>query len=267
MSIISRCIATIHDEIPEEILNEAFVTPYRDNYFSPVSVDSRIMDEVVNKRVMPDMDITYALTMRIPLSECKVERINAIDYQITIPEKAVNGRTIVSVLGVHAANPSAQYGYQDVTFTGGSSILGVAQKLASANAVATIDYNAKVQAIGPNVYRLRYASFLNSYATLELIVGHDKNLSNIPIRVTPYLKELFLLATKAYIYKKLKIKIDRAVQSGGADLASFSEFVDSYADANEMYKEYLRETIQAVGYMADDEGFHDLMKIQFGNGF
>ena len=43
------------------------------NRFAPVSADAMIIQEVINKRVMPDLNIEYATKLNVPMRDCKVE--------------------------------------------------------------------------------------------------------------------------------------------------------------------------------------------------
>lgn len=266
MSIMSMCLAEVHNEIPEELLTEAFVVPYRTNYFTPVSVDAMIMEKVINKRVMPDLNVTYAVTYKFPLNQCVVKRVGPAEYIIEVPPKVTNNRKIVTVLGISATNPYFYpSNHSEVTHVSSPSpIMSAAQKMANANSGSTLDYNARVQMISPNAFRAHYQGYLGAHHSVELLLEHDANLSNVPINSVDHFKTLVVSAVKSYIYTNLKIKVDRAKLDGGSDLGAFSEFLDSYADANDLYKETLR-IAGKISFMNDREGFHDYMRNIFSN--
>lgn len=268
MSVMSMCLAAVHNEIPQEIIDEAFVIPFRTNYFTPVSADAMIMEKVVQARVLPELNITYAVTYKVPIHMCKVTQTGIAEYVVEVPPKTTANRKIVTVLGISAAAMgTVPYGHnQTIHYGSGSAILDAGTKLANATGGAALDYNARVQMISPNAFRVQYQGYLNPSYSVELVLEHDSTLSNIPITSVLHFQELVLEATKAYIYNKLKIKIDRAKLDGGSELGAFQEIVDSYADANEKYKE-LRERSTKISWFNDREGLWDFMRNIIGNNF
>ena len=99
---------------------------------------------------------------------------------------------------------------------------------------------------------------------LRCLLANDENFSHLQIRSIPYFTRLCELATKAYIYNEYTIKMDKGRIEGGAEIGRFREIVDGYADAEEMYQEYLLNTWQKVSFMNDRESFERLLKMQIG---
>lgn len=274
MSVISMAINNLHNVIPNEILEETFITPYRNNYYKPMSMDAKIHENVIVRRVLPDLNLTYGLTIKIPISKCHVSRhdvtdtyySNYSDFIISVPPDVTNNRKIVTVLGIAITDTILYDGsYTGFYWNNGSSILTATQNLANANSTtSTMLYNAKCEMISPNSFICRYQGYLPLHAVVTLLIEHDDNLSDIKTTSYNYIIQLIELACKAYIYNFLKIKIDRAKLDSGSDLGAFAEIVDSYADANQMYLE-LREEALKRSFMNDREGYYDHIRAIIGN--
>jgi hypothetical protein len=58
--------------------------------------------------------------------------------------------------------------------------------------------------------------------------------------------------------------MDEAEIQGGARLGAFRNIVETYADAEQQYQEYLQEKWQKVAIMNDRESYHDLIRAQIG---
>ena len=260
MSVLSLCLNEIHNVIPIEILEEAFRAPFKCEWYAPSSIDSRIITEVFEKRVLPDLNLRYANIVRVPISQCKVTG-GIGDYVITIPPEVLNHRKIVSVLGINY-----QIGMNfggDVNVDSSGSILGAAVDMANANGGIRSNHNVLVEMIGLNSIRVRQSLSLAGSARIEVVVENDSNLNNIPIHSTPFFQELSVLACKAYIYRKLRIKIGRAKLDAGSELGVFGDEIERYADAEELYSEK-RKLIARMGWLGDQEMKYDFLKLVTG---
>lgn len=265
MSILSLAISNVFQEIPDEILEEAFLNQNKRNYYMPTSIDAKIIEEVIDKRVMPDLNIEYATKINIPLGKCTIERISPVDWVVTVPPEVLNERKIISVLGINYVNAFTGMGDGTVPVgSGGGALLAGAQKMANATSGMPANYETKCELISGNSFLIRRSGFLNNYCMVEMIIENDPQLNNIPITAADYIKKLVLLAVKAYIYRKLKIKIGRAQLDGGSELGPFMEFIDSYADSNELYLEELKSASR-IQWLASEEMKTDYLTMIMGN--
>lgn len=261
MSVLSLCLNEIHNVIPIEILEEAFRAPFKCEWYAPSSIDSRIITEVFEKRVLPDLNIRYANIVRVPINQCKVTSAGYGEYVITIPPEALNHRKIVSVLGINYQTGMTYGG--SVNMGGGGSILSAAMDMANANGGIPSNHNVLVEMIGLNSIRVRQSMSLVGGARVEVVVENDPNLNNIPISSAPFFQELSVLACKAYIYRKLRIKIGRAKLDAGSELGVFGDEIERYADAEELYNEK-RKLIARKGWLGDQEMKYDFVKLITG---
>lgn len=265
MSMLSLCINEVYQQIPEEILSFVFMEMDKRNYYVPVNLDARIIEEVINKRIMPDLNVEYAVRINVPLNQCDIERITAQDWIVTVPPELTNGRKIITVLGVnfidmYATSPG---GFGIPTSSAGALLVG-AQKMANATGGIAANYEVKCEMISGNAFRIRRTGFVSSNCAVELIIENDPQLNNIPITAADYIKKLVVLATKAYIYRKSKIRIGQAKLDGGSELGAFMEFIDSYADANELYLEELKSASR-IQWLGSEEMKYDFMQMIMTN--
>lgn len=267
MSMLSLALNEVHNgDIPVEILEEAFVIPFRTERFAPVSMDAMIIQEVIQKRVLPDLNIEYATRINIPLGQCIVTPVTTQDYIVEVPEELVNGRKIITVLGINFTQVIAgDTMYGNGTIVGNQSgMLVAAQKMANATSGMSPNYDVNVDMISGSTFRIRRAGYLNMSCQVELILENDPELNNIPITAAKYLKKLVVLAVKAYLYRKLRIRLNQAKLDGGSELTAFSEFVESYRDANEQYLEELRYA-GSVQWQASEEMKYDFLRMLISN--
>lgn len=261
MSIISLAIANVHQEIYHDALVEAFLTPDEKNYYKPVNIDGRIMEEVINKRVMPDLNIEYSRRLTLSLRDCQINMENIQTYVITVPPEILNNRKIITVLGLNFLDyQNSYYAAQYPPFNGvnGGAILTAGQKLANSTQSIPPNYNTNIQLISGNAFVVRRLSYIPPTCSVDLIIENDPELNNIPITMADTIKELVLLATKWHIHRELKARVNRAKLESGSEMTFFSEIVDEYRDANEQYKELLKD-ISAKALMADEESKTEFM--------
>ena len=75
--------------------------------------------------------------------------------------------------------------------------------------------------------------------------------------ITPPFYDLFaefvVLATKAYIYRKLNISLDLGQLVAGQSLGRIREVVDSYSDAEQSYKDFRKEKLGKLLFLNDPD--------------
>nr|DAT15073.1 MAG TPA: Putative virion structural protein [Caudoviricetes sp.] len=260
MSMLSLALNEVHQTIPEELLDATFLEPFRTNFYNPVNVDALITSEVVQARVLPDLNVEYAQKIKVPLAQCKVQQISPQEYVVTVPPEATGNRKIISVMGLNYNVSVAGSAYYEMAGDSGSALMNVAQKMANSNMGVVGHYDTKVDMISGNSFRVRRSPMLNSTVAVELIIENDPKLNNIPIMTANYIKKLIVLATKAYIYRKMVFKVNKARIEGGAEISVFSEFIDRYADAEEQYQEELMHASR-IQWQSDEEMKTDLWRM------
>jgi hypothetical protein len=60
------------------------------------------------------------------------------------------------------------------------------------------------------------------------------------------------------------IEVDIGEIQGGQVIGKIKEVLDSYADSEQLYEDYMRDTFQKVLFHNDDESMHRLQKLMIG---
>jgi hypothetical protein len=95
-------------------------------------------------------------------------------------------------------------------------------------------------------------------------VSHEANFNNLDPMYYAEFAELVFRAVKAYIYNNLIIDLDEGQIRAGASLGRIREIIDSYADADQMYMDYLNVDWKKVGMLADQELKRKILKLSLG---
>lgn len=273
MSPVQFAIAEIRSVIPDEILELAFIpkTKYKlsRSRFTPKSIDSQIYFSVINERVRRHVDSQGAKQITIPLSGLKFEEVemgNGQAWTCHIPKRLTGGRTITHVISVHVGMVGTGAG-----FLGGGSVsqfgLGVSTRstnnacgndihLASAREIIDaskpmdMNFTSNVYLIDENTIMVEDRMPISNLE-LRCQVSSDEEFSFIQGAHVAVFAELCLLATQAYIYKKLSIVSDKAILDGGMDLGSVKEWIDKFADSNEQFNELVKGRWAKIQKMSD----------------
>jgi hypothetical protein len=250
------------------ILKEIFSTKNYHWRDTPISIDEQITNLVIKNRVMVDCNLVGGTHALIPLDNLRVEQVDAYTNVYRIPKSLTQGRSIVSVLSVGYGTTSLQGlvgGLGSIRPGSVSAAAQAGQAMMDSMSPIPVSSTAKVQLIAENTIMVRDTNTLISNGYLRCILANDNEFSHIQLRSILAFCKLVELAVKSYIYNEYTIQMDRAFLSGGQDLGRFKEIVDSYADAEEMYQDYLREKWAKTSFMNDTETYTRFLKMQLGS--
>lgn len=239
MHPISKAIDEIIWGIPEEILNVVFLTDAMVNCGELVSMETRIKEMVITPRVLVDMDLYGGTEDFIPLDmPVQLRWVDPYTAIYQIPDELTQNRPIIQAYSIHFGIVGYQAGGQALNYT--ESAMGAeARKVLDAAKRTPPAQTSYLNLIAHNVIMTRFVYLPYSAAYLRCRLGNDESLSFIRSVSIPAFANLCELAVKAYIYNKMRIKIDQAYLSGGQQLGSFGGAIQEYADCNQMYKEAL----------------------------
>lgn len=283
MSPVQFAIAEIRSVIPDEILELAFLpkTRYKlmQSRFTPKSIDSQIYHLVINERVRRHVDIQGAKQVSINLSGLKFEDVNLGGSQAWvchIPKSRTGGRTITHVISVHVAMLGTMGGYLGSTTTqfgigvntrvsgnrcGEDMHIKAANALMDASKPMELNFTPNVYLIDENTIMVEDRIPLSNLE-LRCQVSSDEEFSFIQGAHIQVFAELCLLATQAYIYKKLSIASDKAILDGGMDLGVAKEWIDRFADSNEQFNELVKGRWAKVQKMSDKVRRNHFLKMK-----
>jgi hypothetical protein len=240
MNPMVKALDEIKFEIPPQILKAYFEKA--DFYLctSPVNMDTRIREQVLDARVLVDMDIMGGTEVYIPLSSpVRFEQIDQFTVMYQIPDELTQNRPIRQIYSVHFG--ILGYSQASGVLRYPESALGGEMRKVLDSALRTPPASTSyINLINHNTFIVKYSYLPYSAAFIRCRLGNDEALNFIRPQSIPDFAELCVLATKAYIYNQYRIAIGQAYLSGGQELGEFKDAVMEYSDANEQYKAKLK---------------------------
>lgn len=272
MDPISVAILKCKAEIPFDILKQAFLPkrydPTRkDRYFDNVtstSIDHQIRQLVVEGRVSIDANLCGGTEMFLPLALAQREYVDKWNIVYRFDRDDLGGRRIVTV---HELIYGMQPGYSGQT-TGydsrGSQMLQVGRDILRATVGTTQMGTSYVQLVGVNTILVNDISQIVGNAAVRCTLTHEPNFGDLKPAYYHKFAEMVALACKGHIYNTLVIDIDEGQIRGGATIGRIREIVDQYADANQMYWEYLTTRWKKISKLNNTEQYRKILKMSLG---
>lgn len=262
MSAIDNAIADILFEIPVEILRAAFLgdrqlyssTGARQVYST--SLNDVIRNKVFDAKVLKDCDLFGGEEVIIPLYGTEFWKPDNYTTVFRVEQAKTRGCRITEILAVLYGYPDALYGAPSA----GVGSFNGSQSLGSSNGAFTTMTQTMMQSYAPaqeiqlvnceivgfNTIAIYETQIITQQLTLRCRISNDAELNNIKNNSWPVFSELAVLATKAYIYNTLRIKLDQGQLQGGVELGAFKDAIMEYADAAQNYRDFFRERWQRV---------------------
>lgn len=274
MNALMYVLGKIKTHIPMELLHYGLTYGEDNRLYQLSSMDEKIMSKVIRPIVMLDANIVGGTehiiqmhTVRPTMSET-MYTVYAIPTELTMGKEILSAQAItyLPTLG-YSGLPNAFGGVGTVNsfhqpiMASGQALNSVSNKIASAATGYSLLYNTVVELVSRNTVAV-YASYqtLNNFALLA-VLENDSNLNNIQPKSYQQLSDLAILAVKMYIYNKLIIPINSGYLSGGQELGVFKSVLESYSEAAEQYKIFLRTIWTPVAYMNDAKWHHDFISM------
>jgi len=272
MDLITIALDRVGFEIPQEVLRYTFSPTRYDpsknglirDYSTGVSNDTVIRRQVIDARVLVDINLCSGVEIFIPLINVDADRVDNWTYVYRIPKELTQGRSITQVYGL-AYGQGHTLGNVGVISEDRSMVLEAAAGLMQSNAAWTQVQSAYCTLVADNTVEVTNMNRVPGISYLRCLVSHDPNLQNIPMTYADKFTELVILAVKAYIYTRTIIPLDEGAIRGGASLGRIREIVDGYADANQMYKEFLRDQWKKAGIMSNTGQHRRIMRYTVGS--
>lgn len=270
--IITVALDRVNYEIPPEVLRYTFSPTRYDpsknglirDYSTGISNDTVVRRQVIDARVMVDINLCSGVELFIPLTGVEGERVDNWTYIYRIPKDLTQGRTITEVYGL-SYGQGHTLGNVGTIAEDRSMVLEAAAGLMQSNAAWTQVQTAYCSLVGDNTVMVTNMNRVPGISYLRCLVTHEPNLSNIPKSYADKFSELVILAVKAYIYNRTIIQLDEGAIRGGASLGRIREIVDSYADTNQMYREFLRDQWRKAGVMSNRDQHRRLLRYTVGS--
>ena len=248
MNAIDYCINEIKLRIPKAILHYTFSTLNLKDYYNAFSEDYLIRQRVIENKVLIDCDLLGGEEVVIPFENIPFKKLRNGNLIYQIPKKSLQGRTIISALSICTGD--VRLDTCTNSYYPSSAFFDAMGRLLDAAIGPISQTSNRVKLIGENVILLEDNITFNQLY-LRCVLSNDRGLSNFSPRAYPSLAQLAVLACKSIIYNESVLEIDAGQLLGGVSIGRFKEIVDSYADSDVQYQEYLKTTFTKVLMMQD----------------
>lgn len=240
-------LQTIYSSIPKEILDMTFEPTKNQS-----TLDELIIDNVIAARVLMDLNLVSGLRAKIPLIEAWRQPVESLPLEIVvgsmydaayylIPKKDRQHRNIIAIEQISSdysfAVPSGGVVDQSVGILGNS-----VADLARVAITTRTQFNQPIMPTATllsnnfvKVYPWTYSEGLILECTLEF----DRELTNMNQNLIIPTRNLSLCAVKAFVYNKLRIRIDMTEITAGMTVGSVKDIVLSYENENTLYDDLL----------------------------
>lgn len=253
MNPVTKALSDIKFRIPKPILEEAFIERRGFGQFhrkTPLSLDYRIREEVIDARVLPDCNLVGGKEVTIPLHSVTPQMMEHYKTIWQIPLTLTDNRKISRVYSLIYGEGGVPT-HTNLYNTGGSVYEDAASGLLASHMPIPNISNAEIQLIGENTVMAHMHVPPSPNLYLRAVVESDSELSHLNPGSIPIFSKLVEYAVKSFIYNKLIIEIDEAYLRGGQQLGRFLSIVEEYSDAEELYQEYFAEKWRKVSIFSD----------------
>lgn len=270
MNAIEYTINEIKRKIPYEVLHAAMVIDEDPSLRSMTTLDEKIHNKILKKRILIDANIVGGIELIVPLRNIAPSYYEDFYTVYQIPNEYTNGKEIISALSLTFVPSQGYYGasgargtelpgfnnYNNTGMTSWNPLMGLADKVGGMNGGPGMLSQAHLEMVGYNMI-LVYAHYRSiAHFGVRVVVENSSNLNNISPRSYKDFSKLCVLGAKAYIYNKLIIPINQGALQSGQDLGVFSSIVEGYDSAEEEYDEFLENIWSKVAWMNDTTRFN-----------
>jgi len=264
MSPIGIAVSDLKFRIPPRILEAVFLKYDAHWRVAPQSIDEAIMAAVIRPRVLVMCNLIGGTEDIIPVADATHQRFNDYTSVYRWPKDKTQGRSIVSALNITFADPVRANSFGMGSMCGSSTLMQAGQAVMNSHAAIPITSTAKIQLVGENTVMVRDNIVLPSNVFIRVILANDSELSHLQIRSARPFMRLCELAVKSYIYNEYILEMDVAELKAGQALGRFKEVIDTYADTEELFQEFMTQKMQKIFFMNDGETYARHLKSYIG---
>jgi hypothetical protein len=264
MNPVMKAIDEVKYNIPDEILRLVFVERSNRWRQTPESIDDKIMALVIRPRLLVDCSLLGGAEIYVPLVGLLADRVDDMTLVYRIPKTLTNGRSILSVLNITFSDLSRLTnqvsGLTGIAGLQQSMYLQAGNAVMDTHAALPITSTARVQLIGENTVMVKDSAILPPNVYLRCKVADDDNMNHLQLRSYRAFTKAAIYAVKAFIYNNRVVAMGQAELQGGGELGVIKSIIEGYADANELYETHLKEVLEKVLFMNDQESFGRFIK-------
>lgn len=263
MNAIQYSLNYVKTYIPRQILELGFL---RNDLTSDLytTIDDKIIHNVINFRVKPDLDLNGGTEVMIPVKSCEIKQVPGLpEFIISVPKHLTNNCSIIRPMNLVSRNytldPQNYY-----TNYKSSSLITLGSKMIQNVDFATVVSTSRLELIGDNKIAVREPRNYLEYTLLQALIENNAHLENITRPFFKDIAELILLATKNYIYVNKAIELDMGYSYGGYEISIIKDTIDEYKDSKEQYDEQLKRW-KKLAVMNDNARFQKYIAYAVGN--
>ena len=251
VNVFQIIMLRVHQNIPPQILRVAthqFNHLYKKNY----NETTFIQEHIIEKIVLPEVNLSGGLMKTIPLRSSWVERVSmehagyAGDdgpYSLyRIPPEFRDNKPISNIISLQY--PFNSYLGGDVAAMdvrgGGFCLVDQLDEVLNSYTLSTPRNHPVARLLAGDLIRITPSQYNVQNWLLTCRLDFDSSFNNLHDDAAPVLANLVMLAIKQWCYTNLLIDIDRAFTETGADIGTFKSIIEGYADAGQMYQEELK---------------------------
>lgn len=271
MNILIKILDEIKFTIPEAILRNTFKSDVNYNTrTAPFSIDYEIKNKVLGPRFFKDCDIVGGQEAIIDIGDIQPEFLDFFSMVYVIPSERLNYKSIMSVLSVgfmpygNSLTSFSNTSYAVAPGGGMNDVSNAASLVMDSHGSIPDVSTARADLIGDNIIMIRSNQRVNSVYQVRCLLTNEAELQNFNPRYALRISDGAILCVKSYIYNKLRIDIDRGFLSGGQELGYIKEYVESLADAETMYREFMRTVMSQISLMNNSVEHQRFIKLQLG---
>lgn len=260
MSAIDFAVADIFEEIPEEILIETLNLGESRTSKYATSLEFKLINKVIKSIVLRDTKILNGVERVVSLAGLKGEfdDYNCVTYHI--PPDRVDDREIIAVRSVAPVplmlsdngngvmpNLGTSFGGEGRRCDRPSMLQRAANKVKRSNDLTNVQLNVITNIVGYNTVEIQGMRYFNNMNLgIRCLIAYDDKLSTLQPPSFIHFANMCVMATKAYIYKELIVKMGIGKLDFGEELGVFTSIVEGYADQREAYKEFRNDAWKRV---------------------
>lgn len=260
MNTLGFMLNEIKHTIPSHILNLAFENK---TFRVVTSIDDRIMNNVIRARLMPHLNVASQESLLVYRGDCQVVTNNEYETVYRVPKRVTGGRAIVNVTIL--ADGSGLYSASNGVYAGTSDIQAFGQKMMNNIGTLNLVQTAKIDLIAENTILVYDSSVEAGDFYFNVILENDANLTNINPRAYIELSKLAVLITKAYIYNKVVVELEKNQLYQGHELGIVREIINEYNTAEDDYLEYYDTVWRKVAFMQNSQNMDKYIRLMTGN--
>lgn len=281
-NIVNKIINDFIYQTPREILKLAFEETKHNLYFSDRRKRSAyevILDEVVQRRFLPDLNATGGVTEKILVEyltpQCYARENDTIyDFVYVIPPEIRGHRAIIAAHHAYFLNSTGHAGSStgDIGASGGNSpAMGMSStptKMANAvnntNKGGEVISTADMVVISSDTIVIRNLPGWFYFKTIDVTLGYAEDLSDIDLRSSPFLSKALHHLIRNEIWVRLHMAIETGKLHAGMELGVIRDYVTDCAGAMEQYKEIMETKMKKVLTYNDRTSRRNAVRLRVG---